>query len=246
MNKVILLLVFNLIMIGVTAQREKVNQSIEWFALNSNIKLHKRFGIAFDGQLRFAKDFQDMQHYVRAGAEIYITPNFSVIPIGYMYVWNFIYGEQPASLLANEQRIWQQVVFKQKFSRFNLHHRFRLEQRWLETNRIPNGELVKNFYLNRVRYRFLINYPINKENIEAGAIFLNAWDEFFYGWGSYDTFNEIDQNRVSFGLGYQVNQKAQILAGGLYQLLVKSNGTKQENNVGLLLQFTYNFDLSKK
>ncbi len=229
-----------------SGQRETVTQSIEWFALNSNIKLHSKLGIAFDGQLRFAKDFQAMQHYVRAGLEIYITPNFSVVPIGYMYVWNYFYGEQPVSLLSDEQRIWEQVIFKQKFGRFNLHHRARLEQRFLEKVRTPDGEIEKDFYLNRVRYRFLVNYPINKASMEAGAVFINVWDEIFYGWGEYDTFNEIDQNRVSLGLGYQLNSKTQFLAGGLYQMMIKSNGAKQENNIGVLVQFTYNLDLRKK
>ncbi len=243
---------FYIIFIGIhhsfaqSIKREKVNQSIEWFAVNSNIKLHTRFGVAFDGQLRFAKDFQSMQHYVRAGLEVYITPNFSVVPFGYMYLWNFLYGEQPASFIADEQRFWQQVVYKQKFGRFNIQHRARLEQRFIEKTRVPNGNLVNNFYLNRIRYRFFVNYPINKVVIEEGSLFINVWNEVFYGWGNYDTFHEPDQNRLSFGLGYQLNSKTQFLAGVLYQMMIKNNGAKQENNVGILAQFMYNLDLCKK
>lgn len=229
-----------------STQRETVTQSIEWFVLNSNIKLHRKFGIAFDAQFRFAKDFQSMQHFLRPGLEIYIAPNFSIVPIGYMYVWNYSYGEQPAALLSDEQRIWEQVVFKQKIGRFNIHHRARLEQRFLKKVQTPTGEIDKDFYLNRVRYRLLANYPINKNSIESGAWFINVWDEIFYGWGDYDTYNEPDQNRLSLGLGYQLNSKTQFVAGGLHQILIKNNGAKQENNIGILIQFTYNLDLSKK
>ena len=80
-----------------SSSREIVTQQIDWFALNSNIKLHKKFGFAFDGQLRFVQGFESAQHYVRNGIEIYVTPKLSIIPIGYMYVWNFKYGKQPSS-----------------------------------------------------------------------------------------------------------------------------------------------------
>lgn len=246
MKNVFFILILTATVFNATAQRETVDQSIEWFVINSNIKFSKRVGVTFDGQFRFAKDFENMQHFLRAGVDVYITPNLSVVPLGYMYVWNYAYGEQPASLIAGEQRLWQQILFKQKFGRFNINHRLRLEQRWLEKNQTPDGEVVTNFYLNRLRYRFLLNFTLNKENMESGALFINAFDEFFYGWGSYDTFNEIDQNRVSLGLGYQINSKTQFIAGPFYQMLIKSNGAKQENNIGALVQFTYNFDLSKK
>lgn len=229
-----------------SGQREKVTQSIEWFALNGNIKLHSRFGIAADGQFRFVKDFQVMQNLLRSGLEIYITPNLSIVPVGYVYVWNYSYGEQPVSFLSDEQRIWEQIVFKQKIGRFNTHHRARLEQRFLKKAQTPDGEIEKDFYLNRIRYRLLTNYPINKKSMEPKTLFVSVWDEIFYGWGEYDTYNEPDQNRFSIGLGYQVNSKMQFVAGGLHQMLIKSNGAKQENNVGVLIQLTYNLDLSKK
>lgn len=229
-----------------SGQRETVTQPIEWFVFNSNIKLHPRFGIAFDGQLRFVKDFEAMQHFVRPGLEVYFTPSLSIVPIGYMYVWNYRYGEQPASLLSDEQRIWEQIVFKQRVGRFNLHHRARLEQRFLKKAQTPSGEIAKDFYLNRVRYRLVANYPINKKIMQSQTWFINVWDELFYGWGDYDTFNEVDQNRFSIGLGYQSSSKFQVIAGGLYQLWIKNNGAQQENNVGLLVQLTYNIDLNKE
>jgi hypothetical protein len=34
--------------------------------------------------------------------------------------------------------------------------------------------------------------------------------------------------------------------GGIYQIIIKRNGAQQENNVGALVQLTYNFDLRRK
>src|SRR6478735_8723103 len=133
------------------SEREVVNQPLEWFALNSNIKLHKRFGFAFDSQLRFVGNLQEAQHYVRLGAEFYITPKLSIVPIGGMYVWNFKYGEQPAAHENDEKRIWQQVFYKHDVSRFHFNHRFRMEERFIQNKSTGSDDFSTQLY--RVRYR---------------------------------------------------------------------------------------------
>ncbi len=226
------------------SEREIVNQPLEWFALNSNIKLHKRFSLAFDSQLRYAGNLQPGQNYARLGLEFCVTPKLSIIPIGAMYVWNFKYGEQPAAYENDEKRIWQQVLYRYSNARFHFNHRFRMEERFLQNKSSGNEDFSVEFY--RVRYRFFVNVGLNKEKLEPGAWYVSIWDELFYGWGKGDTFHKIDQNRFSVALGYQIAPRISITAGGLHQMLVKKNGDQQENNVGLIVQFNYNFDFSKK
>jgi hypothetical protein len=228
--------------------REIVTQSTEWFALNSNIKLHKRLGFAFDGQLRFV-GLENAQHFVRNGLEIYITPKFSIVPMGYMYVWNFRYGEQPTTYANNEQRLWQQVLYKHNYGGLFFSHRFRVEQRFIQKhNTEPNGSVVYegyDTYLNRIRYRLQIQIPLNKEKIETGAWFVGIFDELFYSWGKSITFYKPDQNRMYAAIGYQFSKNFSVQGGAFYQLLIKKNGLQQENNVGTLIQFGYNLDFSK-
>ena len=59
------------------------------------------------------------------------------------------------------------------------------------------------------------------------------------------TYDEPDQNRLFVGPGYQFTKKLAVQAGYFYQFLVKSNGAKQENNFGPLLQLNYNFDFRR-
>ena len=229
--------------------REIVTQPTEWFALNSNIKLHKRFGFAFDGQLRFVQDLQNYQHYLRNGLEVYITPKLSIVPVGYMYVWNFKYGKQPAAYANNEQRIWQQVLYRHSYKKLFFAHRFRMEERFIQ-KRHPgtNGEEVYDgydTYLNRIRYRLQIQFPLNKPKIEPGAWFIGVFDELFYSWGKGITRNKPDQNRMYAAVGYQFNKRFSLQGGPFYQLLIKKNGAQQENNIGTLIQFAYNLDFSK-
>ncbi|MBA4146193.1 MAG: hypothetical protein C0523_10545, partial [Cytophaga sp.] len=60
------------------------------------------------------------------------------------------------------------------------------------------------------------------------------------------TYNEPDQNRIYAGLGYQFTKALSVQGGAFYQLLIKSNGSKQENNVGFQVQVYYNIDLTRK
>jgi hypothetical protein len=248
------LILFSLlfISIGLRAQsgsREIVTQSTEWFALNSNIKLHKKFGFAFDGQLRFVRGLESAQHFVRNGFEIYITPKFSIVPMGYMYVWNFRYGEQPTSYANNEQRIWQQIMYRHGIGKFSISHRLRMEERFIEKRYAETSGLVINdgydTYLNRIRYRLQVQILLNKEKIEQGAWFIGIFDELFYSWGKSLTFHKPDQNRIYTAIGYQFSKKFNIQGGVFYQMLIKRNGIQQENNVGTLIQVGYNLDFSK-
>lgn len=231
-------------------ERDIVTQPCEWFALNSNIKLHKQFGLTFDGQVRFSQDFQSAQHYVRIGVEVYLTPKLSVVPFGYTYIWNFQYGKQPSAYKNNEQRIWQQVLYKHTQNRLNFIHRLRMEERFLESHHTESDGSVVNdgyeVYMNRIRYRLLVQIPLNKPKMEAGAWYIAAYDEIFYGWGEGDTFKKIDQNRLYAAFGRQITGKVRLEGGPIYIAVVKKNGAQQENNIGALIQFTYNFDFSNK
>lgn len=233
-----------------SSQRAVVTQSTEWFALNSNIKLSKKFGFAFDSQLRFVQDFESYQHYIRNGVEFYITPKLSIVPIGYMYVWNFQYGKQPAAYANNEQRIWQQVIYKHNTRKLFFNHRFRMEERFIQKHHSETDGSVAydgfDTYVDRVRYRIQLQVPLNKPKVEAGAWFITVYDEVFYSWGKPITFHKPDQNRMYGAVGYQFTSKFSIQGGAFYQMLIKKNGTQQENNIGSLIQVGYNMDFSKK
>jgi len=200
--------------------------------------------------MRFSEDFQSAQHYVRIGAEVYLTPKLSVVPIGYTYIWNFQYGKQPSTYKNNEQRIWQQVLYKHAQNRLNFQHRLRMEERFLESHHTESDGSVINdgyeVYLNRARYRLLMQIPLNKPKMEAGAWYIAAYDEIFYGWGEGDTFKKIDQNRFYAAFGRQLTSKVKLEGGAIYVMVIKKNGAQQENNIGTLIQFTYNFDFSSK
>jgi hypothetical protein len=226
--------------------RAKVNQSIEWSSLNSTIKFHKNVGMYVEGNFRFAKDLQPQQHQFRTGLELYYG-KFAFMPIGYVYTWNYKYGEQPAGFVNNEHRLYQQLSFKNSYKRFFFQQRLRLEERFIQGH---NKDVTSNDYSDRrgrLRFRSLVNIPLNKAKIEAGAWFVSIWDEIFYSWGKNAYSDDPDQNRLYGGLGYQISKPFSVQAGFIYQYMVKKpTGTQQENNYGGMIQLTYNFDLTNK
>jgi Protein of unknown function (DUF2490) len=227
--------------------REVVNQSIEWVSYSSNIKVHKHVNLYVEGQFRFAGTFEPMQFQFRSAADLNINKKLSIVPLGYVYTWNPTYGKQPNTFVNNEHRIWEQVVFKHDVGRFHVSHRGRLEQRYIEVHVNTNGEIINqgyDYYANRFRYRLMVNVPFNKSEMGPKVLFASLYDEVFVSWGPHTTYHEPDQNRVFAGIGYQASKKFTITTGALYQMLVKANGAKQENNVGVQMTLAYNFDLT--
>jgi len=225
-----------------------VNQSIEWAAISSTMKVHKKVGLYVEGQFRFAQNFQPMQHQFRTAVEIYPSKKFAVVPFGYVYTWNYLYGKQPASVVNNEHRLYQQIVYHHRLSKLVVQHRLRMEERFIQDHFIASdGTMAGSRYDDvryRLRYRLLANLPLNNPNMEPKTWYISMWDEVFVSWGKPVTYHEPDQNRIFVGLGYQFTKLVSLQAGPLYQVIVKSNGAKQENNYGGMIQLTYNLDFT--
>ena len=256
-NKINFILVLVLMMLAdetlaQPAGRAIVDQSVNWASYSSNIKLSNKLTWFVDGQFRLAsatesfKGFEPMQHQIRTHADIALNKKISVAPFGYVRVWNYLYGKQPASFINQEHRIYQQFTYKHTFRKTSIQHRFRTEERFIQDHSALGEDLG---YINkqfRIRYRLMATTPLNKEKVEPGAISSVLFYEGFMSRGSRVTFHDVDQNRLFAGFAYQATSKISVTLGYYYQMLIKSNGAKQENNIGTLLMVTHNFDLSKK
>lgn len=234
---------------GQDDNREKVTQSIQWAAVSSHLKASKRIYILVDGQFRQAGQLDPMQYQGRVGVDIKLNDHFSIVPMGYVYTWNYQYGKQPTTFVNNEHRTWQQVMYKHQAGIVQFEQRLRLEQRFLQHHSITSsGDVVDDGYSvlqHRLRYRLQARIPLNTRTIEQKTYYAIVYDEIFRSWGENVTFDHPDQNRVFAGVGYQFEKNFAMHMGGIYQMVIKRNGAQQENNIGVLLQLTYNIDLTK-
>jgi len=90
--------------------------------------------------------------------------------------------------------------------RCSFEHRYRLEQRWLQS---ADGSR----YLNRIRYLLRMNIPLNTKEIEQGTLFLSFYDELFV----HISDTPFDRNRLYGAIGYQIMPNANIQLGFMAQ-----------------------------
>jgi hypothetical protein len=218
-----------------------------------NHKLNDHWGLHTEYQWRRAageetanvfKDWQ--QSLLRLGVDYY-AKNQTQFTLGYGWIKTFEYGDQPVSHNFNEHRIWQQVIVKNKIGRVDIQHRYRLEQRFIETyNLLPNDGFDKScVFRNRIRYRFMVTVPLSRKELADNTLFLTIYDEPFLGFGKGIGKNILDQNRLFGALGWRFNKDFNLQLGYLNQYIVKSDGIKAERNHTLQLGITYNLDFSK-
>jgi hypothetical protein len=240
----VLLLPFN----SISQSRERVTQPTQWVLVAANLKFSDRISGLVETQFRQIDRFDPMQYQFRTGVDVKLTDHWSVMPLAYVYTWNTQYGKQPAAFVNHEHRIWQQIMYKHAVGRIQWQHRARLEQRFIQRHSIEDGESVYHgydHYLNRFRYRMMLTVPLGGKKIIPNSYFLSAFDEFFVSWGNGITYHKPDQNRIFVGVGYQFKQPFSVQLGGFHHILLKANATKQETNIGGMLQVNVNLDFTK-
>jgi hypothetical protein len=131
--------------------------------------------------------------------------------------------------------LWQQVILKQPIGNFQVQHRYRLEQRWIDT-----------LFRQRMRYRAQCIIPLQNTYLKEGkGLFMNVNDEIFLGFGKGIGKNILDQNRFIAAVGYQFSPNLNVQMGYLNQFVIKANGVQMERNHTLWTSIVYNLDFSK-
>lgn len=228
---------------------QKVTQSNVWVMYTGNHRLSEKWGLHTEYQWRRSGFFQDWQQSLtRIGVDYYSKSGIQ-LSTGYAWILTFPYGKQPVSYDFSEHRIWQQLIMKNKFSRIDIQHRYRFEQRFLQLKQQNSSSEFENYgyiFRQRCRYRLMLNIPLNRKEMTDKTLFLNLSDEIFLGFGKGIGKNILDQNRVSVGFGWSFSTLCNIQLGYLNQYLVKSDGVKIERNHTLLLGITYSMDFRKQ
>ncbi len=217
------------------AQKQIDEQLHGWVVYQGNHKLNSHFDLHTEYQWRRADGFNDWQQSLtRIGLDYKLNPSVTVSG-GYGWIVSYPYGAQPIASKTNEHRLWQQVVFKQTIGELQFQHRYRIEQRWIDT-----------LFRQRIRYRAQCIIPLQKRYIGQGkGLFLNVNDEVFLGFGKGIGKNILDQNRLILALGYKFSPNLNIQMGYMNQFVIKSNGVQMERNHTLWTSIVYNLDFSK-
>ncbi|WP_229201761.1 DUF2490 domain-containing protein [Arsenicibacter rosenii] len=143
---------------------------------------------------------------LKGGVSYDLDKNFTVMLAGGRYA-TYDYKAVSEGTLTLEKRFWEQLIINQYLARVKFEHRYRVEQRWLESR---DGTIS---YRNRIRYRLNGFLPINQKTVSPGAFFLSVYDEIFLN-PKGPTF---ERNRLYAGLGYQFSKSLIVQAGWVNQ-----------------------------
>jgi len=230
------------------AQKNISNQFNAWALYTGTHKISSKVNLMTEYQWRRAEGFKHWQQsLLRLGLEYEINPKVSVMG-GYAWIKTFPYGSQPVLHEFNENRVFEQLNLKDKIGRFEIQHRYRLEQRFLEqyTKNATNDIVqVDPVFRNRIRYRAMVMVPLSRKEMGDNTLFLNLNNELFVGFGKGITKNPIDQNRFIAALGWRFNAQTNVQVGYLNQFVIKSNATDMERNHSLWISMVYNLDFTK-
>lgn len=141
------------------------------------------------------------QLLLRTGLNYHISSN-AMVTAGYGYIASHEFESEQKEPEVEEHRIWQQLILNQNLGRVKFEHRYRVEQRWVDSD-----------FRNRFRYRLMLTVPLNKPLIEKGTWFVGWYDEVFVN-SEKDFF---DRNRLYGAVGYQIKSNTSVQTGILHQ-----------------------------
>ena len=109
-------------------------------------------------------------------------------------------------------------------------------------NNVPSSQYDFTY---RFRYQFLANIPITKHHYQKGSLSFVASNEIYLNFGKDIVYNTFDQNRLSAGFYYYLNNENIFQFGytNVYQMFNQKN---KFGNVDVIrLSIFNNIDFSK-
>ena len=140
-----------------------------WLIYNGTLRFTDDWSVFTEAQLRLWEVAYNVDEWLlRATVQYNFTPN-ALVALGYLYSESYAFEGGARDRFEN--RLYEQLTLWQRWARAIFEHRYRLEQRWLNSD--------GRRYSNRVRYRLQVTVPLNREVMEARGWFLNFYDELF-------------------------------------------------------------------
>ena len=185
-----------------------------WLIYIGNKQLNEKWNLHHEVQYRNYDAIGDLEQLLlRTGLGYTFGESKKNILLGYGYILSENYNsEMDLKKSVNEHRIFQQFISKQKLGKLKLSHRYRFEQRFVESD-----------FKMRVRYFLGVNVPISSK--EENKYYFSAYNELFLNTKS----KLYDRNRLYGGFGYHLNKKVRLELGYINQFF--NEGSRDQLNI---------------
>ncbi len=223
--------------------------TIGWYGFFGTFKLSSKFGLHAEYQWRRNNIITDWQQgLLRVGINYQVNPRV-LLRAGYANAETYAYGDFPINALGRsftEHRLFQMAQLSHKEGRFDIQHRFMLEQRFVGRYSSAAVQKEDEFpFMHRARYMLRLQAPLKGREIKDKTAYAAVYNEIMIGFGKNVAANIFDQNRIGLLLGYRFNKTLRIEAGFLNQTvqfgrLINSRNIFQSNS-GLIVNTNFNF-----
>jgi hypothetical protein len=182
-----------------SAQDTGEKQLGAWYMYFGTNRVTERLSIHTEAQLRHyevAGNFNQL--LLRTGLNYHINPS-AIATMGYGYIaTDGTFEEPPEDSDSREHRIFEQFILKNSVWKVAIEHRYRLEQRFLDSGRDTDTQ-------QRARYRLQLTLPL------TSVLFLNFYDEVFLNLQG----EVFGQNRAYAALGINLSPVCSLQLGYL-------------------------------
>lgn len=172
---------------------------------------NSQWGIQGDLQHRDWRFLGDQEQLLLRSGLTYKLKDASVLfTLGLANITTGQFGESNET--SNENRIYQEALIPQKVgNRFLITHRFRYEQRFVESQD----------FRTRYRYNLFVNVPFNNKDLRPRTIYGAFYNELFIN-GERTIVDQravelFDRNRTYLGAGYVLSSKIRVQVGFMKQ-----------------------------
>lgn len=207
-------------------------QYMHWYTYFGNFRIHEKWAIHFDGQARIDEGLgQARQILLRPGLQYVFNPKMN-LTLGYAYISSYV----PAlDAFAPEHRIWEQFIYRHRNDRYDMTHRFRLEQRFVAAKRRNGDGVVETAdwqYGNRIRYFNRTLFPLKAKLTSELPFYLAAQNEVFINFANQQINpNAFDQNRLLLAIGVVHKNRTRYEIGYMNQFLNAFNANRRMNHI---------------
>lgn len=235
-----------LLAIATMGQVKSQNNNI-WLHYVGKYMLTPKLSFTMEATMRYTDmGGQKQQWFIRPSMDYQVTKKV-VASLGYTHYVTYPYGN-PAmfKIQIPEDHLWLQGTYAHTAGKLKISHRLRDENRWVGIAVAKNGIYSVDHYQyrNRLRYMFMLNYPLTMKGTET-KLFALFGDEVFLNIGTQSGTTMLNQNRIIGGLGYNFNSHHQIQLSYIHQNIWNYTNTIMENNPTLRISYINKFNLFK-
>lgn len=199
----------------------QTNEFTGWGAWFHSQRFSKHWGVLFDAQFRSANHFNYLRNPLLRPAVNYYFDKNKQLAVGYLFTGTHRKTEVE-NIFRVEQRIFEQFIVTHKIGTGNtLQHRFRLEQRFVNSQ----GNQSK-YFAQRLRYFARGIIPFKKDSVFTKGAFVGLQNEVFVNVQNQTRLNGqfFDQNRAYAAVGYRLNKRVDLETGYLNQYINQAEG----------------------